>query len=222
MRPRHSTPHRPAGPPLQRCDPSEPSEASAPRTQVPRRPSADPVIVILCRRPPHLSPGGLPLLARRTLRAGGPLGPDRHPARLRRVASASHDLFYAQCQAESSLFTQTPRPLGASAPSFDWERETYRQRFDIETTSRSCIRRAFGRRDRPNLAERLGVVAPRGPGPAVAGRPRDPAGLALIPADVSVVGACGGAEAGRPKFRSRFNVDQGLHLSMTTPRPWYD
>ncbi len=41
-------PHRPAGPPLRRRDPSAPPPAPRPRTQVPRRAPAGPVV--LCRR----------------------------------------------------------------------------------------------------------------------------------------------------------------------------
>ena len=59
---------------------------------------------------------------------------------------------------------------------------------------------AVVRGDRPDLAERLGVVAPDGAGPAAAGESRDPPGLAPLPEDVAVVGACGGAEAGRPRL----------------------
>ena len=77
-------PHRPASPSLRRHDPSGPSPAPRPWTQMPRRAAAD--LVVLCRRPPHLALGCLPVLARRPFRRGGPLGPDRHPARLRRVA----------------------------------------------------------------------------------------------------------------------------------------
>jgi hypothetical protein len=78
-------PHRPAGPPPRRRDPSGPSEPPRPRAQVPRRPVADPVV--LCRRAPHLALGCLQVPARRPLRRGGPLGTDRHPPRLRRVAA---------------------------------------------------------------------------------------------------------------------------------------
>src|SRR3954451_8561369 len=77
-------PHSPAGPPLRRRDPPGPSEAPGPRPQVPRRAAADPVV--LCRRAPHLALRRLQVLARRTVRRGGPAGPDRHPARFRRVA----------------------------------------------------------------------------------------------------------------------------------------
>src|SRR4051812_26051515 len=78
-------PHRPAGPPLRHRDPAGPSEAPGPRPQVPRRAAAH--LVVLCRRTPHLALGCLPILARRPVRRGGPLGPDRHPARLRRAAT---------------------------------------------------------------------------------------------------------------------------------------
>src|SRR6516165_1887725 len=78
-------PHRPAGPPLRRCDPSGPSESPGPRTQVPGRPAADPVV--LRRGAPHLALGGLPVLARRALRRSRPVGLDRHLARLRRIAA---------------------------------------------------------------------------------------------------------------------------------------
>src|SRR6516164_439095 len=77
-------PHRPAGPPLRHRDPSGPSEAPGPRPQVPRRAAAH--LVVLRRRPHHLAVGCLPVLARCPLRRGGPAGPDRHLARLRRVA----------------------------------------------------------------------------------------------------------------------------------------
>ena len=79
--------HLPAGPSLRRCDPSGPSPPPRPRTQVPRRAAAD--VVVLCRRPPHLAVGRLPVVARCPLRRGGPLGPDRHPARLRRAATSA-------------------------------------------------------------------------------------------------------------------------------------
>src|SRR5579885_1116244 len=78
-------PHRPAGPPLRRRDPSRPPPVAGPRTEVPRRATADPAV--LRRRPHHLAVGRLQVPARRALRRGGPLGPDRHPARLRRVAA---------------------------------------------------------------------------------------------------------------------------------------
>src|SRR3954471_22978578 len=76
--------HRPAGPPPRRHDPSGSPQAPGPRPQVPRRAAADPVV--LCRRAPHLALRRLQVLARRTVRRGGPAGPDRHPARFRRVA----------------------------------------------------------------------------------------------------------------------------------------
>src|SRR6478735_7450731 len=78
-------PHLPASPSLHRYDPSGPSPAPRPGTKMPRRAAA--VLVVLCRRPPHLALAGLPVLAGRPFRRGGPLGPDRHPARLRRVAA---------------------------------------------------------------------------------------------------------------------------------------
>src|SRR5262249_21838358 len=78
-------PQRPAGPPLRRRDPSAPPPAPRPRPQVPRGAAADPVV--LCRRAAHLALRCLPVLARRPLRRGGPAGPDRHVARLRRVAA---------------------------------------------------------------------------------------------------------------------------------------
>src|SRR5215470_3224909 len=77
--------YRPAGPPLRRSDPSGPLGTSRPRTQVPGRPTADPVA--LRRRADHLALRRLPVPARRPLRRGGPLGLDRHLARLRRVAA---------------------------------------------------------------------------------------------------------------------------------------
>src|SRR6516162_6703764 len=78
-------PHRPPGPPLCRRDPSGPPPVAGPRTEVPRRPAADPAV--LRRRPPHLAVGRLQVPARCPLRRGGPTGPDRHLARLRRVAA---------------------------------------------------------------------------------------------------------------------------------------
>src|SRR5262249_7941898 len=92
-------PHRPAGPPLRRRDPSGPSEAPGPRPQVPRRAAAD--SVVLGRRPPDLALGCLQVLARCPIRRGGPAGPDRYPPRLRRVAAP------AQCALAGDL----PRPL---------------------------------------------------------------------------------------------------------------
>src|SRR5271166_1451388 len=83
--PREFYPHRPAGPPLRCFDPSGPSETPGPRTQVPGRPPAHPVV--LCRRPHYLALGCLPVPARCPVRRGGPVGLDRHPARLRRVAA---------------------------------------------------------------------------------------------------------------------------------------
>src|SRR5262249_5271838 len=80
-------PDRPAGPPLRRSDPSGPLGTPRPRTQVPGRPAADPVA--LRRRADHLALGRLPVPARRPLRRGGPLGLDRHLARLRRVAETA-------------------------------------------------------------------------------------------------------------------------------------
>src|SRR5215472_1016885 len=71
-------PHRSAGPPLRRRDPSGPPETPGPGTQVPRRAAADPVV--LCGRAPHLALGCLPVPARRPLRRSGPVGLDRHPA----------------------------------------------------------------------------------------------------------------------------------------------
>ena len=59
---------------------------------------------------------------------------------------------------------------------------------------------AVGRRDRLDLAERLGVVAPRGAGPAPPRQSRGPLGLAAIPEDAVVVGACGGGETRRPRL----------------------
>src|SRR5579871_1717181 len=78
-------PHRPPGPPLRRRDPSGPSPTPGPWTEVPRRPAADPAV--LRRRPHHLALGRLQVPARCPLRRGGPPGPDRHLARLRRVAA---------------------------------------------------------------------------------------------------------------------------------------
>src|SRR6516162_11607368 len=78
-------PHRPAGPPLRRHDPPGPSETPRPWTQVPGRPAADPVV--LRRGAHHLTLGCLPVPARRPLRRSGPVGFDRHLARLRRVAA---------------------------------------------------------------------------------------------------------------------------------------
>src|SRR3954447_14539680 len=85
--PKEFYPHRPAGPPLRRRDRPGPSEAPRPRPQVPRRAAAH--LVVLCRRPHHLAVGGLSVLARCPLRRGGPPGPDRHLARLRRVAPSA-------------------------------------------------------------------------------------------------------------------------------------
>src|SRR6185437_8602084 len=92
-------PHFPAGPPLRRHDPSGTSGASGPRPQVPRRAAAD--LVVLRRRAPHLALGCLQMLARRTVRRSGPAGPDRHPARLRRVAAPP----------QRRLAGDLPRPL---------------------------------------------------------------------------------------------------------------
>src|SRR3954471_8228487 len=78
-------PPLPAGPSLRCCDPSGPSPAPGPRAQMPRRAAAD--VVVLCRCAAHLAFPGLPVLAGRPFRRGGPLGPDRHSARLRRVAT---------------------------------------------------------------------------------------------------------------------------------------
>src|SRR5262249_26021139 len=77
--------YRPAGLPLRRRGPSGPPSTPGPRAQVPRRPADD--LVVLRRRAPHLALGCLPVLGRRPLRRGGPLGLDRHPARLRRAAA---------------------------------------------------------------------------------------------------------------------------------------
>src|SRR5262249_49526469 len=77
-------PHRPAGPPLRRRDPSAPPPAPRPRPQVPRGAVVDPVV--LCRRAAHLALRCLPVFARCPLRLAGPAGPDRHPARLRPLA----------------------------------------------------------------------------------------------------------------------------------------
>ena len=101
---------------------------------------------------------------------------------------------------------------GLKPPSFDWVKETYRQRFAIETTYRQLHQAripdddarpgaaAVACGDRPDPPERLGVAAPDGAGPAAARGPRDPLGLAPIPKDAAVAGACGGAEAGRPRL----------------------
>src|SRR5262245_9232210 len=78
-------PHRPAGPPLRRLDPSGPSPTPGPRTQVSGRPVADPLV--LRRGAHHLALGCLPVLARRALRRSRPVGLDRHLARLRRLAA---------------------------------------------------------------------------------------------------------------------------------------
>ena len=69
---------------------------------------------------------------------------------------------------------------GLKPPSFDWVKETYRQRFAIETTyrqlhqarirtsTRDPVRRLLDVGIAPDPAEHLGVVAPDGPGPATA------------------------------------------------------
>ena len=102
---------------------------------------------------------------------------------------------------------------GLKPPSFDWVKEMYRQRFAIETTYRQIASgadpdddarpgaAAVVRGDRVDPAERVGVVAPDGAGPAPARESRDPPGLAPLPPDVVVVGPCGGAEARRPRLR---------------------
>src|SRR5262249_61862885 len=59
---------------------------------------------------------------------------------------------------------------------------------------------AVARGDRLDPAERLGVVAPDGAGPAAARRSRDPLGPAPLPAGGGVVGGCGRAEGGRPRL----------------------
>src|SRR5690242_13360346 len=76
-------PDRPAGPPLRRHGPSGPPGTPGPRAQMPGRPAADPGV--LRRRAPHLALGCLPVVARRPLRRSGPVGLDRHLARLRRI-----------------------------------------------------------------------------------------------------------------------------------------
>src|SRR5262245_12505304 len=375
-------PHRPAGPPLRRRDPSGPPPAPGSRTRVPRRAAAHPVV--LCRRPHHLALGCLQVLARRTVRRGGPAGPDRHPVRLRRAAAPAQRrpgrrpaparapsaaapgrrsgldplswptaarprrdlplggqerhqplprLRHALCDpprlplhrgpdgrrrrrtagggpqappppggrrrrplplvaAGSRLLQRGRDPLSpggaapvpdagdlpgprarrpagaerdqrlldlgaerlrhlhparrpqAAGPSVDlrqvpllprpvaaaWQAAAdlrllgpeaavlrlgkggvsaaVRHRVDLSAVASGTDpdldagsgAAAVGRGDRPDLAERLGVVAPDGPGPAAARGPRDPVGPAPLPPDVAVVGACGGAGAGCPRL----------------------
>src|SRR5262249_39444748 len=78
-------PHRPAGPPLRRRARSGPSPTPGPRAQGPGRPAADPLV--LRRRAAPFTLRCLQIPARGPLRRGGPIGLDRHLARLRRVAA---------------------------------------------------------------------------------------------------------------------------------------
>ena len=101
---------------------------------------------------------------------------------------------------------------GVQPPSFDWVQgdlsPAVRHRDDLPAVASGADSdhdprsgaAAVVRGDRSDLAERLGVVAPDGAGPAAARQSRDPLGLAPLPQDVAVVGACGGAEARRPRL----------------------
>src|SRR3954451_14274181 len=105
-------PHRPAGPPLRRVDPSGPPETPRSRPQVPRRATSD--LVILCRRAPHLALRRLQGLARRPLRRGGPVGLDRDPARLCRVVAPAQRRLGRQLAPR--LAAKPPTPGRRSGP----------------------------------------------------------------------------------------------------------